>query len=94
MSRSGLTEADYLAMLPTLDMAELQLEVCDLLGSVHYTQLGKYGAHYFGDDRVLGPLGVFQQRLSEIGARITERNLGRRPYSTLLPGSIPQSINI
>jgi arachidonate 15-lipoxygenase len=94
VSRSGLTEADYLAMLPTLDMAELQLEVCDLLGSVHYTQLGKYGAHYFGDDRVLGPLGVFQQRLSEIGARITERNLGRRPYNTLLPGSIPQSINI
>lgn len=94
VSRSGLTEADYLAMLPTLEMAELQMEVCDLPGSVDYTQLGNYTGQYFGDGRVHGPLAVFQRGIGAIGVWIAERNLERCPYNTLLPASIPQSIRI
>jgi arachidonate 15-lipoxygenase len=95
VSSHGATEADYLAMLPTLDMAELQLEVCDLLGSVHYTQLGQYAHGHFADPRVAASLQRFQQRLADVGRQIETRNSSRkRPYRTLLPGSIPQSINI
>ncbi len=94
-STQGATEADYLAMLPTLDMAELQLEVCDLLGSVHYTQLGQYATGHFVDPRVQEPLRQFQRRLADVGVQIANRNAARkRPYRTLLPASIPQSINI
>ncbi|MGV2338855.1 MAG UNVERIFIED_CONTAM: hypothetical protein LVR18_34170 [Planctomycetaceae bacterium] len=95
VSSHGATEADYLAMLPTLDMAELQLEVCDLLGSVHYTQLGQYANGHFADPRVAASLQQFQQSLADVGRQIEIRNRSRkRPYRTLLPGSIPQSINI
>jgi arachidonate 15-lipoxygenase len=91
----GATEADYLAMLPTLDMAELQQELGYLLGTVHYTELGHYGPAYFHDPRVSTMLAGFQQRLAEIGGRIRERNQHRfRPYDTLEPSGIPQSINI
>ncbi|MBC7968347.1 MAG: lipoxygenase [Fuerstia sp.] len=93
-STTGATEADFVAMLPTLDMAELQMEVCTLLGGVHYTQLGQYGFAHFHDQRVSAPLGIFQKRLADTGRTIAERNLTRRPYETLAPSGIPQSINI
>ena len=93
-SKTGGTEADFIAMLPTLDMAELQMELGYLLGTVHYTELGKYAADHFVDPRVAGPLEKFQIRLSQIGKTIVERNQTRRPYETLVPGGIPQSINI
>jgi len=93
-STSGATEADFLAMLPTLDMAELQAELGYVLGSVIYTELGQYPASQFTDRRVTMPLARFQQQIVEIGKTIELRNQSRRPYQTLAPASIPQSINI
>ncbi len=93
-SKTGATEADYVAMLPTLDMAELQMDLGYLLGTVHYTQLGQYPNGNFRDQRVAPLLQSFQNRLSDIGATIAGRNLARRPYETLVPQGIPQSINI
>lgn len=93
-SKSGATEADFIAMLPTLDMAELQMELGYLLGSVHYTELGKYPIDQFTDGRVMEPLHQFQRRLIEAGQTIPQRNQTRRPYETLPPTGIPQSINI
>ena len=92
--KTGATEADFLAMLPTLDMAELQMDLGYLLGTVHYTELGQYHRHQFHDQRVAAPLQQFQKRLADIGQKINERNQTRRPYETLTPSGIPQSINI
>jgi arachidonate 15-lipoxygenase len=93
-SKTGATEADFIAMLPTLDMAELQVELGYLLGSVHYTELGQYGRHHFQDQRVSAPLQTFQKRMVDIGQIINERNQTRRPYASLAPQGVPQSINI
>jgi arachidonate 15-lipoxygenase len=91
---SGATEADFIAMLPTMDMAELQMELGYLLGTVHYTELGQYPHNQFDDQRVTAPLQQFQNRLAEVGTTITDRNQSRRPYETLAPKGIPQSINV
>jgi arachidonate 15-lipoxygenase len=48
----------------------------------------------FQDQRVSAPLQRFQRRLAEAGQTIAERNRSRRPYETLAPTGIPQSINI
>ena len=93
-SKTGATEADYLAMLPPMDMAELQVELGFLLGSIRYTQLGQYPAGHFVDPRVAEPLAAFQERLRTIGKTIEVRNTVRRPYGFLMPASVPQSINI
>lgn len=70
-------------------------EVCDLLGSVHYTQLGQYATGHFVDPRVQEPLRQFQRRLADVGVQISNRNAARkRPYRALLPAGIPQSMNI
>ena len=92
----GATEADYLATLPTLDMAELQMELGFLLGTIHYTELGGYANEQFaGDGRVAPHLKAFQQSLTDLGSEIEHRNQGRMlRYETLLPTGIPQSINI
>lgn len=92
--RSGATEQDYLAMLPPLDMAELQVEFGHLLGTVHYTQLGRYPAGHFPDPRVEAPLQTFQRELAEIGRTIEQRNRQRIPYEFLTAAGIPQSINV
>lgn len=93
-SKRGATEADFVAMLPTLDMAELQMDLGYLLGTVHYTELGQYAHNQFLDPRVVPALAQFQFRLRQIGREIEERNQTRRPYTTLAPKGIPQSINI
>lgn len=94
-SNSGATEADLLAMMPPLDMAELQMELGYLLGRTHYTQLGKYDSNCFADRKVAEPLAGFQSALSAIDSRIDERNADRViPYTTLQSSGIPQSINI
>lgn len=93
-SKRGATAADHLAMLPPLDMAELQMELGYLLGTVHYTTLGQYPAGHFLDARVADPLARFQARLAEAGRQIEQRNAARVPYNTLAPAGIPQSINI
>ena len=93
-SKHGGTAADYLAMLPPLDMAELQMELAYLLGSVYYNTLGEYRPGHFEDARVQAPLAAFRKRLVEIGKTIRTRNQTRRPYEYLIPTKIPQSINI
>jgi arachidonate 15-lipoxygenase len=93
-TKTGATEADYLALLPPLNIAEQQMEFGYLLGSVHYTTLGQYGPRAFRDPRVAEPLAAFQRRLTEIGSAIAERNQSRRPYTALSASGIPQSINV
>jgi len=87
-------EADWLALQPPLESAEIQLNAGYLLGTVHYTRLGSYGSAYFGDPRVAEPLRRFQNCLLEAEKDIHRRNRARRPYETLIPREIPQSINI
>ena len=93
-SADGATEQDYLNMLPPLDMAELQMDLGFLLGTIHYTQLGQYQPGHFEDPRIDAPLQRFQGQLNEIGGIIEQRNQTRRPYHFLDPAGIPQSINI
>jgi arachidonate 15-lipoxygenase len=93
-SKDPATEADFLAMLPPLDMAELQLELGYMLGSIYYTELGKYDDSRFGK-RVAPALQKFRQAVASAGTTIIKRNQQRpRPYTTLRPEGIPQSINI
>jgi arachidonate 15-lipoxygenase len=84
---------DYLDILPTMGRAKEQLEAGASLGLMHYTQLGQYPANYFSGVGI--PLvRKFQSDVAAAGAEIAVRNTTRRPYSTLLPSAIPQSINI
>jgi arachidonate 15-lipoxygenase len=92
--KQGGTLADYLAMLPPRHTAELQVELGYLLGATHYTTLGHYGRRHFRDPRVSPPLVTFEKQLFQIGQTIAERNRGRRPYTYLEPGGVPQSINV
>jgi arachidonate 15-lipoxygenase len=91
--KDGATEADYLAQLPSLAVAQTLLNVSFVLGSMRYSKLGHYGFFYFCDPRVQAPLARFQAQLRTIEATITARNQSRVPYPFLLPSSIPQSIN-
>lgn len=93
-AKTGATAADYLALLPPLNIAEQQMEIGYLLGSVRYTTLGRYGPRAFRDPRVAEPLAGFQGRLAEIGATVAERNRARRPYTALAASGVPQSINV
>lgn len=94
-----LTADAILAHLPPLQMANYQLMLGQLLGSIYFTRLGRYdlqhaSSPYFADPRVSAPLRRFQARLAEVERIIADRNLERAPYETLLPSRIPQSINI
>ncbi|WNG26281.1 lipoxygenase [Cystobacter fuscus] len=93
-----LPASTQLAHLPPLQMALLQQVVGFGLGNIYFTRLGAYDAYlhepWFQDPRVSSLLGVFQERLRTTEREIGQRNLSRIPYDTLLPSSIPQSINI
>lgn len=93
-SAVGVTHRDFLAMLPPLNIAEQQMELGYLLGSVRYTTLGDYPAGHFADPRVAGHLAAFRAALADAGRTIDERNAGRVPYTTLHPAGVPQSINV
>ncbi len=88
------THADYLAMLPPLNHANLQMGLGALLGTIRYTTLGEYGEGRFEDPRVAEPLRRFLDEIRQIGETIEARNRQRRPYEFLVPSGIPQSINI
>ena len=91
---SGATEQDFLAGLPPINQAMKQMNFLFFLGTVHYTTLGDYGIFHFRDRKVHGPLKAFRSRLKNIGDIIEMRNQDRRPYKFLIPGGVPQSINI
>ncbi len=94
-------EAQWLDLLPPLDMAALQLRLTYTLGSVHYTQLGRYDLPWFlpteHNVEIQERLGSFHHKLGTIEAAINSRN-ARLPfafqYPYLLPSQVPQSINI
>jgi arachidonate 15-lipoxygenase len=92
---SAEEQGNFMSMLPSVDRAQNQIQVLGLLGAVHYTQLGQYNKGHFKDERVVDPLGKFQDRLTEIEDEITKKNDSRlMRYEFLLPSKIPQSINI
>jgi arachidonate 15-lipoxygenase len=94
----GAAMADWLSMLPPVDLAHYQATLGVLLGSVHHTQLGHYPNHllhnFVGDPRITEPMEMFKRELDAISALIDQRNRARVPYTFLLPSRIPQSINI
>ena len=92
--RTGADAQQYLDCLPPLNKAQLQQWLFYQLGTLHYTQLGEYNDGYFSQQLEKGPLAAFQKELLNVGQTIETRNLKRRPYNTLLPNGIPQSINI
>ena len=103
-TQGGQDKPGWLAMMPPMALALEQLNVLELLGSLHYRPLGDYRstnapyAPWFADPQVTGPEGplpVFQSQLAGIDARIAARNADRlRPYPYLQPSLIPTSINI
>lgn len=94
-SKAGLSEDDLLDMLAPKSAALTQQAIMYLLGSSQYTTLGEYRPGHFRDQRVEAPLTTFSARLATIGEAIELRNRdGHHSYKSLLPSSIPQSINI
>lgn len=100
----GHDKTGWLAMMPPMALALEQLNVLELLGSVHYRPLGDYRSNafpyplWFQDPRVTGaegPLAWFQAALQGVEAEIVTRNAERmQPYPYLQPSLIPTSINI
>ena len=100
----GHDKPGWLAMMPPMALALEQLNVLELLGSVHYRPLGDYRSNafpyplWFQDPRVTGaegPLAWFQAALQGVEAEIATRNAERmQPYPYLQPSLIPTSINI
>jgi arachidonate 15-lipoxygenase len=103
-AQSGQNKPGWLAMMPPMALALEQLNVLELLGSLHYRPLGDYRstdfpyAPWFSDPRVTapeGPLPAFQAHLANVETEIAARNAERmRPYPYLQPSLIPTSINI
>ncbi len=100
----GHDKTGWLAMMPPMALALEQLNVLELLGSVHYRPLGDYRSNafpyplWFQDPRVTeaeGPLAWFQAALQGVEVEIVTRNTERmQPYPYLQPSLIPTSINI
>jgi arachidonate 15-lipoxygenase len=96
----GLTLQDWMDALPSLDIAQLQMNLGNLLGGCHYTELGQYPrkalglTDWFADPRVDEPLARFHAELEHIESVIRVRNTVRPPYEYLMPSRIPNSINI
>jgi arachidonate 15-lipoxygenase len=95
---NSATEEEWLDMLPPLYHAQYQANLGMLLGSVHYTQLGRYPLGLLGglaqDHRLIPHLVALRRRLRKVEKIIQRRNEAREPYPFLLPSKIPQSINI
>jgi arachidonate 15-lipoxygenase len=87
------SDTAWLAMLPPLDQALTQVNVGTLLGSIHYTRLGKYGSGYFTDPSIQKALTRFQEALASIEIGMKNNSLAQT-YPYLLPSLTPQSINI
>lgn len=103
-TQRGQDKSGWLAMMPPMALALEQLNVLELLGSVHYRPLGDYRSNafpyplWFQDPRVTateGPLAWFQAALVNVETEIAQRNGERmQPYPYLQPSLIPTSINI
>lgn len=101
---SESSEAAWIAMMPTLDLALEQLNTLWLLGGVHFRKLGDYLATdfpyhaWFLDERITrdgGPLERFRTDLRVVEAEIERANTKRAvAYTFLQPSLVPESINI
>ncbi len=88
------SEEDWLAMLPPLDLASLQLNLGYTLGGLLYKKLGRYPMFWFSDSKVNKALNKFNENLKQAEKLIKTRNEGKFPYKGFLPSRIAQSINI
>jgi arachidonate 15-lipoxygenase len=85
----------WLAMLPPMDRALLQINVLYELSAVRENRLGYYPRLHFLDARVQPLIDQLQARLAIIEAEIEGRNRTRfLEYPYLLPSRIPASIHI
>jgi arachidonate 15-lipoxygenase len=92
---AAVTEADFLDMLPPLDVALRTEQTLIFLGSLHYGRLGHYPARRFTAPAVVELMRRFRDDLRIIESSIVARNQGLvLPYIHLQPSRIPQSINI
>lgn len=88
-------QQDFMASLPPLERAELQIQILYLLGSVYYTNLLDYPGSSFKQQNVKIAFEKFKANLKDIEAKIIGAQSQRLvPYRFLQPSQIPISINI
>ncbi|CAM9271580.1 unnamed protein product, partial [Laminaria digitata] len=108
--KSERTHEDFMSYMVPMEIAMRHVAVLTLLGSIHHTTLGDYSHDNFEDDRVNVPLSKFKAAIDEIEDDLNDTNAylasewrkrgkDKRQaknfgYKELLPGNIPQSINI
>jgi arachidonate 15-lipoxygenase len=92
-------DAEFLKVLPPLDVSLYQLSFGYLLSSVQYDTFGGYTDNprrpYFADERAEAAAIEFRMALAAAEAEIRKRNLSRPlAYENQLPSMIPNSISI
>lgn len=82
--------------LAPLKLAIEQVRVMEALGSIYYTQIGKYRRNELPKDPVIqAALKQYQKKLKQIDAMINEREKNEiLKYDYLRPKNVPQSVNI
>ena len=89
------SEAAYLAMLPPMNLACLQMGVMRALSALQLNQLGTYSDGTFADPRVAPLVVAFRAALDAAGEATRARNTTRPlPFVSLLPENIPASIHL
>jgi arachidonate 15-lipoxygenase len=90
-----VTTSDYLAMLPSIDVAWSLFDALYTQISLHENRLGDYPLFHFRDGRVGPLLKEFRAKLAAAEATIEVRNGARKvPYTLLLPSAVPASIQV
>jgi hypothetical protein len=99
--KEDVTEQDFLACMPPMQAAEMQLSLGRLLGGLRHTELGKYPTKLLGIGDYFHPKEVQQlnkallRSLGQIEANIDVRlQAGIDNYYYLKPSLVPRSINI
>ncbi|MBP9163759.1 MAG: hypothetical protein KBF99_11290 [Leptospiraceae bacterium] len=93
-SNKKYTEEDWIKMLPSLDIASLQLNIGYVLGAIHFTKLGEYPMFWFKGSVEEKMLDVYQEDLKKVEQIINSKNKTRYPYMFMLPSRLTQSINV
>jgi arachidonate 15-lipoxygenase len=90
-----VTTKDYLAMLPSVEVAWSLFDALYTQISLHENRLGHYPLFHFRDGRVGALVREFQAKLDAAEATIAVRNASRPvPYTLLIPSRIPASIEV
>jgi arachidonate 15-lipoxygenase len=93
-ANQNYTEKDWISMLPTLDIASLQLNLGYTLGAIYFTKLGEYPTFWFRNPVKEKTLDTYQEELKKVEQIIHSRNKTRYPYPFMLPSRLTQSINV